>query len=760
MIKKIISKFEIIPVAIGYLLINIYINFNLFWNQLFFDKSKIGAVWGEVVAYEWFTEKFYENLISGKNPFGTINNMLYPFGFNLGLVDAGNGLFFPLFKFFLSTHQTLSMIIVLSLLLANIGMYLLLRKLNISRIVSFIIGAAFGYMTFLMPRQGHLNYWSHFLFPWFYYFILVFLSNKRNKIKIFAIIGSSIIFVLTLWINFYYSMMLLISIFSLLSYFFLFERKLFINQLKKYWTFLLFKISFILFLLIPWLTALYDMFKFDQVPKTEGWGGAIEFGSDLFNYLLPSGYSFLFTKFPILLAPFLTFLKLYTPSSRIIFENFTYPGIIILVSFFILFIFYKSINKDVLKKLMPFLFTSFVFFILTLGPFLHVFGHWTLTVDEGIKIVVPLPYIILHYIPFLNNIRVPARLIVAFIFFAYIVSGYVINYLLTVKIKNKRVRNLIFLVIFITFFVDQQYYVDPLAPPKTVFPYGIYNSIKLDPEKSTVLEIPFTVRDGFTYFGNGDAFLMIVGESIHKKSVLGGYTGRIAYYKRAYYQNNPFLGFLGRMIDANLMNNPGVDKKDIEQWKIIDFDKSREAINFLDLKYIVTNDSMNYASTLSAILRELGYDKTKQEQNFSLWKRPIDNIEFLNINLSNPSSSIFLGLGWYDPETNFRWSDKKASVMFKVNKKRKMTLNFSGASFHKNQPVTIYLNKKKIGSINMNTEINNYRFPINLELDKGINTIYFIFNQAYRPSEVMINNLDKRQIGGQFTKIYLQELHD
>lgn len=755
MLKKIINKFEIFFVAVGYLLINIYFNFNLFWNQLFFDKSRVGAVWGEVQAYEWLMEKFYENLISGKNPFGMTNNMLYPFGFNLGLVDAGNGLFFPFFKFFLSTHQTISMIIALSLLLANIGMYLLLRKLNINKVISFIIGAAFGYMTFLMPRQGHLNYWSHFLFPWFYYFMLIFLSNKKNLIKISAIIGSSIIFVLALWINFYYFVMLLISIFSLLTYFFLFERKTFIDKIKKYWKFLLFKVLVIFFLLIPWLMALYDLFKFDIVPKTEGWAGAIEFGSDLFNYFIPSSYSYFVTKYPFLYQPFLLFLKLYTPRTREIFENFTYPGMIILFSFFILILFYKSIKKDVIKSLWPFMFTSIIFFVLTLGPFLHVFGHWTLTVDEGIRIVVPLPYIILHYIPFLNNIRVPGRIIVAFIFFAYIVSGYILNYLLTVKINNIKARNQLFLIIFIIFIVDQQYYVDPLSPPKTVFPKAIYNTIKIDPEKSTVLEIPYTVRDGFTYFGNSDAFQMVVGESIHKKPVLGGYTGRIAYYKRAYYQNNPFLGFLGRVIDTNLMNNPSIDKKDLALWKTINFDKSKEAINFLDLKYIITDDAMKYTSTLSAIIKELGYSKTKQEQNFSLWMRPINKVEYLNIDLSDQASSIFLGMGWYDAEKKFRWTDKKASVMFKVNQKRKMILNFSGASFHKNQPVTIYLNKKKVGLIKMEITVKEYRLPINIEFNEGINTIYFVFDEAYRPDEVMTNNLDRRQIAAQFSKIYL-----
>ena len=372
-------------VLLGYLLINLLFNLNLFWNQLLFDFSKVGGVYGEVQAYEWLTNKFYQLLISGQNPFGITKAMLYPFGFNLGLVDAGYGLFFPLFRPFLSAHQTMSILIALSLLMANIGMYLLLRELNFSKILSFIIGAAYGYMTFLMPRGGHLSYWYHFVFPWFYYFVISFFLAKDNKNKILNVISSSIFFVLTLWLNFYYFVMLLISLFSLLSFYFIFHNELFIKKLKENWFYLISTGGLIFIWLIPWLLSLYDMFKFDQVPKTNGWGGAIEFASDLFNYFIPSEYGYLVTKYPFLLKPFSLFLKLYTPNARLIFENFTYPGIIILLSFFILIIFYKKIKKETIKQIWPFLFTSIVFLILTLGPFLHVFGHWTLTVDEGVK---------------------------------------------------------------------------------------------------------------------------------------------------------------------------------------------------------------------------------------------------------------------------------------------------------------------------------------------------------------------------------------
>lgn len=740
---------------IGYFLINIFFNINLFWRDLFFDSSKIGAVHGEVLAYEWTIEKLYQTFISGHNPFGLSKAMLYPFGFNLGLLDAGYGLIFPLFRPFLSTHQTMSIIITLSLILASVGMCLLLRKLNINKIISFIIGAAFGYMTFLMVRGGHLNYWCQFVFPWFYYFAIYFFITKNKTKKILSIVGLSVFFVITLWLNFYYFIILLISIFSLLVFYFIFRNKLFIKKLKEDWRYLMLTGGSIFILLIPWLLSLYDMFIFNRVPKTQGWGGAIQFSSEIINYFIPSPYGYFATKYPFLLKPIYFVVRLFAPNLPPIFENFTYPGIIIILSFFALIFFFKKFDKKTKENIKPFLFTSIVFFVLTLGPFLHVFGHWTLTVDEGIKIVIPLPYIILHYIPFLSNIRVPGRLAVGFIFFAYIAAAYLINDFYY-KIKSKKRLILIF-TLFVIFFSDHLLYVDMDSIPKNNYPNSLFQEIKKDKEFSTVLEIPFTVRDGFTYFGDGNAFQMVIGEAVHGKPVLGGYTGRIADYIKNYYHDNPLTGYFGRIIDGDFINNPGIEKINLDKWQHLDIESSKDAINFLDLKYIITDDEKLYMATLSADIKSLGFEKSKTENKYSLWERPIENKEFLNIDLSDFFSSMYLGFGWHLPEKDFRWVDRRSSAMFKLTKKRPMMLNFQSEAFYKEQPVTIYLNKKKVIKINLSTKKKNYSIPIDKEFSEGINTVYFVFDKYYRPYDILPNSMDKRQLSAKIYKLFLTE---
>lgn len=93
--------------------------------------------------------------------------------------------------------------------------------------------------------------------------------------------------------------------------------------------------------------------------------------------------------------------------------------------------------------------------------------------------------------------------------------------------------------------------------------------------------------------------------------------------------------------------------------------------------------------------------------------------------------------------------------MFKVQKNSKYYLHFIGASFYKNQQITVYLNKKKVAKINVSTMMKEYKIPINIKFEKGINTLYFIFEKYYLPSEVFPGSLDERRLSGKFNKIWL-----
>ncbi len=740
-ILEYIDKFSWLTTFLLFSVINIIFNYGLFWRQLIADDSKIGAVWGEVRVYEWLTSKFYRSLLALDNPFGQVDGMLYPFQVHLGLTDAANGFFYIPLRLFFSSYQSFVIIIALSQLFANVGMYLLLRKLKFDKILSCIISLAFTYMTFLAPREGHLSYWFIYMFPWFYLCVLHLISEKKQTYRYIAAIGTALFFALTLWINFYYFIMLCISIAIFFFYFLFLQPKMFFMRILKFWKEIFLIMAAELFLLTPWLFALYDGYTFDEFPKVSGWGGAIQYSSDLFSFFIPSQYNYYISNY---LTPIYDgIVTRIAPFAYGAFENFTYPGLIILVSFGLLVYFFNK--KDFLttkKKLYPFLIVSCTFLVLTLGPFLHVLGKWGFTVAEGIRIVVPLPYALLHKIPFIENIRVPGRLIVAFIFFAYIVSAYIISYALSKT--SKKNRTYILATMFIIFLGDHRY-IDSLKAPKMDFPYQIFQEIRLDPEHSSVLELPFVVRDGFVYLGEEDAIFGIVGESFHRKPILGGYTGRIADYKKAYYFHNPLFGFLGRSIDRNLALNPSIDKAELLNWEVLKDAAALDTIDFLDIKYVIADMSKKNISTAAAELQRLGFQEVMKERSFTLLGRQPDPREFIYIDVGDQNAVTYLGMGWKEVVEGGRPTAKKASIMLKIAKERPMQLVLEGGAYKKTD-AEIYLNKKRIGKTTILPGESRYILNTNPYLRTGINTVHIIFDTDEENKDVAF-----------FRKVYLRD---
>lgn len=743
-IIKIFDRYSFLFIISIFVIVNLWFNYNSYW-KVILDRSKTMIGIGEVQQSEWGMEKIYQKLLHKENPFSPIKEILYPFGLDIVASDPGMAFYFILFRPFFSTHQTLLLIVVIGILFANIGMYLLIRKLGLNRLISFFIGLSYGYMTFLLPRAGHVGFIaSIFLFPWFYLMLISFVKSKHINHKILSSIGIAFFFTLSFWFNMYYFIILLLSLLFLSFYFFIIERKKLLESLLNNWLYLLLIVTIIIIFLFPTLTTFYEMSMFSEAPKPLGWAGAIDFSSDFFGFFVPSIYNYYYGKI-------VTFLIKDIEFAKGIFENFTYPGIIILLSYFFLILYLKKLSKQLKNIFVPYFATSIAFLILTLGPFLHIFGRWTLNL-EGVPVVFPLPFIFLHYVPFLGNIRAPGRLIVGFIFFAYIVCAYIIEFFL--KNKSNKFKIVFFFIFFVLIVIDQRPMILPLVPINQE-QNKIFKIVGDDFVKSSLLEIPFSVRDGLTYFGDYSAVSLTFKEPIHKKSIIGGYAGRIPDYIKEYYHQNPFIGYLGRIIDGDISINPYMMGTDLTIWKTLNKNESLKTIDFLDIKYIVVNDDKSYLSQINAVLKDLGYERRIKENNLSLWEKKLEQKEFKEINLKESGDNVFLGLGWYPIENDFRWVDKKSSVMFKIQTPRKYTLKLRMAAFNEDQNMTIYLNKKKVAKINISGAMREYSVPINLKFEKGINTIYFIFEKYYIPSKVIQGSLDERKLSAKFNKIWL-----
>lgn len=746
-----LQRYSFLLILAAYLLINLIFNFKL-WRELIFDSSKVGARYGEVLLTEYTGEVIYQNIMSGKNPFAHTYNLLYPFGANFALSDSGpgNGFYFLLLRPFLSEHQSLAFIVVVSIFASCLGMYLLLRRMKITVPMAFLFGLVFGFSTFLSQRiGGHQTYTNLYVFPWFLLSAHTLFTTTRLKTKLIASVGIAIITVLTLWANVYYFVALILLVFFYFVYYFLFRRDQLISAIAENFRFLSLTVVIITVFLLPWLVGVYQTFLFKDFFEIQGWGGAIQYSSDIFGFFVPSQYN------PLYRSLVSEINKQFQFTSGI-FENFTYPGIFILASLFFYLFFRRRLPTKIRESIKPHLFVGLAFAVLTLGPFLHIAGRWFLTVGEEIRVVLPLPYVIFHQLPFMENIRVPGRLIPPGILAGTIVAAVIFNYFWQVRLRSKFLRWPIFAVLLAVFFVDQFYTIPSPAP--TSIPKTAYKIIHNDPERATVLEVPFLIRNGFVYFGKNDRLEFMGGQMVHGKPIIGGYMGRVGDAKFDYYKRNPFIGFVARLIDKDLENNGFVDQSDIDKWKEIDIEKAEVAVDFLDIGYIILDTTESYADQLARDFTELGFKKISEDGDFLLFEKKPSEKEYLSVMLGNDSDDIFLAHNWSAKDDGFRWTHGNiAQVLFKVARPRAMNLTFQGASFGQPQKVKVYLGFRQIGEVEMGTEMTDFILPIPGELKQGINFITFRFSHSARVPQDLIDKVNEQELTAKFEKVALED---
>ena len=478
------------------------------------------------INYEFFTENAYQKILKFENPFIT-DSIFYPFKTNLSLDDTWLINFFPLtiLRPFFNIHQSTLIIVLTNIFWANICMYLLLRKLKIRSYVSAFCSLIFAFSPFLSYRiLGHYTYTTYYFFPLLFINILFFLeSNSTIKKSIYSL-TYGILLALTYFANPYYFLMVVLAMFFYCVYYlFLSFKQIFYQFIIKNVFYLLLSLLSFFVILTPWFLTVLNLRLFNEEYKVAGFGGAIELSSDLINFVTPSEYNpFYASIMNDIRGKSIFFAKL---ANSFFFNNnrSVSPGLIIITAYILIFLFKNKIHKKIWYKLKPHFLASLFFALLTLGPFLKIFNRWFITLDAGIHIFLPLPFLLLHYFPGLTTVRAPARFISAFVFFATIVTAYLLSFVFSRL--NRKFYFTIFTLLFIVVVIDQAYFI-PQRSDKYL-PLKIYDYIKKDPDKSTVLEIPFTVRDGFKYIGSIHANTPTIGTLIHDKPIIGGYLSRV-----------------------------------------------------------------------------------------------------------------------------------------------------------------------------------------------------------------------------------------
>ncbi len=112
--------------------------------------------------------------------------------------------------------------------------------------------------------------------------------------------------------------------------------------------------------------------------------------------------------------------------------------------------------------------------------------------------------------------------------------------------------------------------------------------------------------------------------------------------------------------------------------------------------------------------------------------------------------------GWSVNEGEHRWAkEKRATARFVVSADGAQTISLEARSLQSPQTVIIKIDGTQVGAVELKAEWDVYTLDFSPTLPQGVHHVEFLFERAYKPSEVL-GNTDMRELYGDFRRISLQ----
>jgi hypothetical protein len=172
--------------------------------------------------------------------------------------------------------------------------------------------------------------------------------------------------------------------------------------------------------------------------------------------------------------------------------------------------------------------TAIAFLVWALGPYVTAFGT---------TLPLPLPAILIRYIPVVDNARIPARaIVVVYLAVAMLAAtGFA-------ALRERRHTAWAFILLALVA-------VDIMPARPALFAIerpSIYDTLRQRPEEGALCELPLGVRDGFGETGRLDMRVLFF-QSLHQRPITGGFAARLDPRIVRGYNDDPVLGVLLRL---------------------------------------------------------------------------------------------------------------------------------------------------------------------------------------------------------------------
>ncbi len=478
---------------------------------------------GDASQFIWALWHLKNSIIHLSNPFFT-QTIYYPLTvslilhtwtplkclFALPLTFIGN---------YISTYNSL---ILFSLVTCALGVYMLLRSYDIESSIAFIGGFAFAFSPFQMSHAlGHLNIISTEAIPWIFYLWRSYNFNLR-RIKLIGISLLTIYLFLSSYQLFIYLVIFTVS--------YLFWVKIILKKDINQNLIAVIKIGILFFIiLIPfWILVINQYSQYNYFSLQDNyWTFSRIYSLDLISPLIFSPLNPLWGKYAQGIL-----MRIYSGHASI--SNFNLAEHNAYISYAIWAVVIIGIIRYRKETFWRYwVFTGGIFWVLSLGPVLNIFGY-PITANKfmhlfsfhGLKVIIPMPYILIQYLPFINGARVPARFYIITIFAVSIIFSRIL-YSMMSEIKDRRKLKYV-IQIFLFLIIGVDYLPAPFMVTKMAVP-SVYNVIKKDKDRHhVVLDLP---SPPWAY----DDLTPLFYQTYHQHQIVGGHTARESKAQNKYF---------------------------------------------------------------------------------------------------------------------------------------------------------------------------------------------------------------------------------
>ena len=398
------------------------------------------------------------------------------------------------------------------------------------------------------------------------------------------------------------------------------------------------------------------------------------------------------------------------------------------------------------KKLAVWIAATIIFAILALGPLLHIYGQSVFDFD-GLQVTFPMPFLLLHYIPFLKENRVPNRYSILVMLSLAVLIAFGLAWLFG-KLRDRRIARVTAYCLLLTALLFEHLAL-PLPLTDARVP-EVYAQIAREPGDFAILSLPLGWRNSFTMQGAEDTRTQSY-QRVHGKYLFSGNTSRNPPALFEYFDQVPLFHSL----------------TEVEMYRDIspetlarDRAAAPQLAAFFDIRYVVINAAtpqrLPYSDTRGAVveyvqqvlpLGEKIYDRDGVIA-YRVNQAPLPAKQ--HIVFGTEAARVYQAEGWARDEIlggeSANWANRQsARVVFPIREIADYQLTLHALPFtYPNAPaqtLELIVNDQPIQKFDLKTGWENYSMVIPARaLRSGVNDLVLKFGYAVRPREVLPPN--------------------